>query len=186
VAKLADARDSKSRDSQGSCGFDSHLRHQVVASVALLTLAGGSLLGAQSLGELARRERERRKASAAAARSYTEQDLAEARSGLAPATAPSPAPLAAETPAPEYDRLKDKALETTWRGRFASARTRVAEAEARSWTTRIETVFVNGIPIQQAVPAFEETNELREARQALLALEEDLRRAALPPGWGRE
>ena len=28
VAKLADARDSKSRASQGACGFDSHLRHQ--------------------------------------------------------------------------------------------------------------------------------------------------------------
>jgi hypothetical protein len=28
VAKLADARDLKSRDPQGSCGFDSHPRHQ--------------------------------------------------------------------------------------------------------------------------------------------------------------
>ena len=29
VAKLADAQDLKSWDPQGSCGFDSHLRHQV-------------------------------------------------------------------------------------------------------------------------------------------------------------
>src|ERR1035437_1056032 len=30
VAKLADARDSKSREAYVSCGFDSHLRHQQV------------------------------------------------------------------------------------------------------------------------------------------------------------
>jgi hypothetical protein len=30
VAKLADARDLKSRDPQGSCGFDSHPRHFVL------------------------------------------------------------------------------------------------------------------------------------------------------------
>ena len=28
MAKLADARDSKSREAQTSCGFDPHLRHQ--------------------------------------------------------------------------------------------------------------------------------------------------------------
>lgn len=29
VAKLADARDLKSRDPEGSCGFDPHPRHQI-------------------------------------------------------------------------------------------------------------------------------------------------------------
>jgi hypothetical protein len=46
-------------------------------------------------------------------------------------------------------------------------------------------VYVNGIPVQQEVRRFEETEELRQARAALPALEEELRRAGLPPGWGR-
>jgi len=45
---------------------------------------------------------------------------------------------------------------------------------------------VSGIPVQQRVRVKVETPELRAARQALDQLEEDLRRAGLPPGWGRE
>lgn len=183
MAKLADARDSKSRDSQGSCGFDSHLRHHWTLPLALLLL--GVVVEAQSLGDLARKERERRKAAGAATKAYGDQDLA-ARSK--PGETP-PRPSASPTPsadlAPAYDRLKDKALELQWRERFANARARVAEAEARAWVTRIETVFVSGIPVQQQVRVFEETEELRQARNALPDLEEELRRAGLPPGWGR-
>ena len=36
VAKLADARDSKSREAQVSCGFDSHLRHHSTRSLPSL------------------------------------------------------------------------------------------------------------------------------------------------------
>ena len=35
VAELADARDSKSREAQTSCGFDPHLRHQVSTGFGL-------------------------------------------------------------------------------------------------------------------------------------------------------
>jgi hypothetical protein len=51
VAKLADARDLKSRDPQGSCGFDSHLRHQRTFR-ALVAIGGhqprGSAFGSPS------------------------------------------------------------------------------------------------------------------------------------------
>jgi nucleotide-binding universal stress UspA family protein len=147
-----------------------------------------STAGAQSLGEIAQRERERRKDKGAAAKTYTEQDLETRRSadGARRSADPSPTPSPSASPTAEYDRLKDKALDARWRERFAAARQQLAEAEARAWTTRVETVFVHGIPVQQQVRVFEETEELRQARQAQGVLEEELRRAGLPPGWGRE
>lgn len=148
---------------------------------------------AQSLGDAARREREKKeKKRAPAGRSYTDEDLKAGRNrpgGSVPeveATAsPSPAgPVSSEaSPSPEPDRY---VLEREWRRRFAEARARIAEADARAWEERIEVVFVSGIPVQQRVRVKVETPELRAARQALDDLEEDLRRSGLPPGWGRE
>ncbi len=158
--------------------------------LAMLAVAWTSVVGAQSLGEIAQRERDKRKDKGAAAKTYTEQDLVTGRSAESArksAALPSPTPSpASASPTAEYDPLKDKALEARWRERFATARRHLAEAEARAWTTRIETVFVHGIPVQQQIRVFEETEELRQARQTQGALEEELRRAGLPPGWGRE
>ena len=63
---------------------------------------------------------------------------------------------------------------------------RVAGREEAAWHEVVETVFVSGIPVQQTVRVFEETEEVRASRKALEDLEEELRRAGLPPGWGRE
>jgi hypothetical protein len=76
-------------------------------------------------------------------------------------------------------------VEREWRIRFAKARTRIAEAEAAAYEERIEVVFVSGIPVQQRVRVKVDTKELQDARQALLDLEEDLRRSGGLPGWGR-
>jgi len=156
--------------------------------LAMLAVVGAGVVGAQSLGEIAQRERDKRKDKGAAAKTYTEQDLATGRSveSTRKPVAPSPTPSPGASPTAEYDRLKDKALEARWRERFAAARQHLAEAEARAWTTRVETVFVNSIPVQQQVRVFEETEELRQAKQAQGILEDELRRAGLPPGWGRE
>ena len=77
-------------------------------------------------------------------------------------------------------------LEREWRARFAQARARIADADARAYEDRIEVVFVAGIPVQQKVRVKVETTELREARKALDDLEEELRRSGGLPGWGRE
>ena len=42
VAKLADAQDLKSWDPKGSCGFDSHLRHQNINDLAIVASGGGA------------------------------------------------------------------------------------------------------------------------------------------------
>jgi hypothetical protein len=163
----------------------------------LLLLAGGAPpVAAQSLGELAQQEQERRKRAAKPAKSFTDKDLAAARAKAgaageaAPAAgaspSPSPSPGASPTPSPAPDRMRDPQLERSWRERFAAARRAVAEAEERAWVMRYEIVWVSGIPVQQQVRRFEETEELRQAKRALADLEEELRRSGLPPGWGRE
>ncbi len=91
----------------------------------MLALIWAGFGAAQSLGEIAQRERGKREQRAGTAKRYTEQDLASGR-------------------------------------------------------------FVHGIPVQQQLRVFEETEELRQAKQAQAALEEKLRRASLPPGWARE
>ena len=156
-----------------------------------LTLALATAAQAQSLGDAARREKERRQHSPSPpARVYTDDDLKAMRpAGVAgePAVEPSPTVSPDASPSPEApDPKRDKALRLRWRERFAEARARVSEAEARAWVTRVEVVFVSSVPVQQQVRRFEETQALRDARQALADLEEEYRRTGLPPGWVRE
>jgi hypothetical protein len=122
--------------------------------------------------------------------SYTDADLKAARdkgkgafSHLEGQPAASPSPSPGASPSAEPDRALQ---EKKWRARFAAARARIAEAEARSYEERIEVVFVSGIPVQQTVRVKVETEELRQARKALDDLEDELRRSGGLPGWGRE
>ncbi len=145
---------------------------------------------AQSLGEAARRERERRaKDAKPPAPAYGDAEL-EALRGSGPPPpipSPSPSPSASPPPKPEEDEAAvRKRQESEWRRRFADARGRVARAEEAGWHEVVETVFVSGIPVQQRVRKFEETEALRRARQALADLEEEYRRTGLPPGWVRD
>jgi hypothetical protein len=161
---------------------------RVAALVLGAALALPQLGAGQSLAELAERERERRARSAKPpAPVYDDAALAERR-GERPA-APAPSPSASPSPSPvapvedETALRKQQAVE--WRIRFAEARERVARAEADSWRTVIDVVWHAGIPVQQEVRKFEETEELRKAKQALADLEEEYRRTGLPPGWVR-
>lgn len=163
----------------------------LLATVPLV--AATAAAAGQSLGAAAERERQKRRGQKTpAAKVYGNEDLdkggtAETPDGEAASkpTAEKPSPSPQPTPGETTPAL-DKNLERQWRMRFAAARERVARAEAAAYTTRVETVFVAGIPVQQNVRVFEETEELRTARRALDDLEDELRRAGLPPGWGRE
>lgn len=147
---------------------------------------------AQSLAEAARREQEkkRKQAKAQPARVYTEADLGSRPENAKGTFSQPPATKgAAASPAPEPSASpeRDRALlEREWRARFAEARARIAEEDARAFEERIEVVFVAGIPVQQKVRVRVETPALVAAKQALLDLEEELRRTGGLPGWGRE
>ena len=160
--------------------------------IGLLSMAGPA--SPQSLGEVARRERERRELEGKKSKKvYTNDNFP----SVAPAAmeAPNPPPLAADSKEPSA-KAGEAELEKQWRRRFAEARARLRKAELDAWQTRIKTVFVGGggisgltsgaaVPVQMQVREFVETDELRQARKALDDLEEELRHAGLPPGWGR-
>ena len=164
----------------------------VVGLLSMVSMAG--LARPQSLGEVARRERERRELEGKKSKKvYTNDNFPSA----APAAmeAPNPGPLAADSKEPSA-KVAEAELEKQWRRRFAEARARLSKAELDAWQTRIKTVFVGGggisgltsgaaVPVPMQVREFVETDELRQARKALDDLEEELRHAGLPPGWGR-
>jgi hypothetical protein len=171
----------------------------MVAVVLLAALAGGAW--AQSLGDVARHEQEKKKQTPASpAPAYTEADLKSkhanskgtvshlpATGGPKTAASPGPSPSPNASPSPEPEPEPDRALqEREWRARFREARARVAEADAKAYEDRIEVVYVSGIPVQQHVRVKVETDDLRAARQALLDLEDELRRSGGLPGWARE
>jgi len=108
-------------------------------------------------------------------------DLAGERGGSAVSeSSPGPAdPL-------EKEREERKLLEAEWRVRFANAREQLAIAEANSWREVVRTELYQGIPVQMKVKEQIQTNELKQARQALTDLQEQFRHTGLPPGWARE
>jgi hypothetical protein len=166
-------------------------------SLLALALLLPGLVAAQGLGDAARREREKReKEPARPAPTFTDADLKKAHeeseeSGTkATATGETPPAASAADDAfrKESDREREKRalLEREGRARFAAARARVKEAEARGWRDVVRTEFYKGIPVQMRVKEFVETEEYRQAKKALADLEEEFRRTGLPPGWARE
>jgi hypothetical protein len=160
--------------------------------IGLLSTAG--LASPQSLGEVARREQERRELEGKKSKKvYTNDDFPSV--ARAAVETPSSPPRAAESKEP-MAKVNEAELEKQWRRRFAEARARLHKTEQDAWQTRITTVFVGGggisgltsgaaVPVQMQVREFVETDELRQARKALQDLEEELRHAGLPSGWGR-
>jgi hypothetical protein len=186
--------------------------HFTSAVAALLLLA--SAAQAQSLAELARKEEERRRNVPETGKVYTNKDLNAAPGPSAPAPAGSPAPPAADAAkdaAKEKDAkdvkekdvngkevVKDKAY---WAGRLKTLQDQVEQSQtyAEAIQTRINalsTDFVNrDDPAQRTVierdrqKAVAELTRLKQAivdgKKGIANLEEEARRAGVPPGWLR-
>jgi chromosome segregation ATPase len=179
----------------------------VVSRPRLWILLVGAVLTAgpvpaQSLGEVAAREREKRAKQDKPPRTYTNEDLkkvgrpGEAGSSSSPATQP-----AGESPAEASESSSDEAR---WRQRADDARKVVASAEesARAIQDRIDALRLDRDPtrvmdpfrlqaieaeIAKALEALEAAKaEVARAKQALEALQDEARRAGVPPGWLRE
>ena len=176
--------------------------------VLLLVLAGMGMstpLRAQSLAEVAKKEEERRKHVTAPAKVYTNKDLTAVPGGTpapppaASAQPPAGASAAAEAPA-KQDKgpVKDQAY---WSGRRKALQDKLDRDESflLALQTRINSLaadFVNrDDPAQRAVierdrlKAIADLGRLRQeiaaGKTALSDLEEEARRAGVPPGWLR-
>ena len=176
------------------------------AALLLLTLLPVPL-AAQGLGDAAAKEQKKREQSKAPAKKvFTDSDLSRVppsgdNSGSAdtPPRVPSsgqgdegvsepssPSKLEASSDPLEKERQERKLLEAEWRVRFANAREQVATAEAACWQDVVRTQFYQGVPVQMKVKEFVESDEYRQAKKALVDLQEEFRRTGLPPGWARE
>jgi hypothetical protein len=170
---------------------------------ALLTAAVP--VGAQSLGDLAKKEAERRKAAPPAAKSYTNEDL----KALPPVTPMAgqestkveenakPAPAKGET-VKDGEPAKD---EKYWRGRVTAAREEIRRNEMfrDALQTRINALSADfsarDDPFQRAQIADDRqkaiaemarvTSEIEKSTKTIADIEEEARKAGVPPGWLR-
>jgi hypothetical protein len=174
-------------------------------SLCVVVLLCPVLAAGQSLGEAAAREKQRRKTTAgkaAGAKTYTDQDLPTTRAGT-PGDPPgrgarSETPAASAAGGDEGARQAELAQEFEWKARAneARARIRAAEEALRLAEQRADEVERRAIELVAADSDLERVaklkardearGELSAARQQLTDLEEDARRAGVPPGWLRE
>lgn len=185
------------------------------AGVLMLAVLGSATPTGQSLADVARAEEARRKTPKRPSKVYTNDDLgrsanapapaavastAEPASGTggspaAPASKPVPGAKPAETaPAAAKD-------EKYWRDRITAARTAVERSQAfldalQSHINGLATEFVNmSDPVQRAaieqkrLGAIAEQDrvkaEIAQQARAIVSIEDEARRASVPPGWIR-
>jgi hypothetical protein len=184
---------------------------RLIACLLLASVAIPATAAAQKppLAEVARKEQERRKTSKDAPKRLTNSDLPE--SALKPQ---APAPAAAEAPAPDSHSSDAPAAEAPaaanedpqkgeawWRARIEAAREDLRRNQAfiealQSRVNALTTDFVNrDDPYQRAKigedrqKALDEMarlkTEIANGQKQIQAIEEEARKAGVPPGWLR-
>jgi hypothetical protein len=182
-------------------------RARVVAVLVLVASAcwmDGPSAG-QSLGEVARREAERRKVVKGQATVFTNESL-RTSSGEAPAPAPAPPAAApADKPAPQAPAAEPapdpKQQPEYWRKRIGDARAQHARNTVlmEALQSRINALWADFTarddPAQRAVIASDRqralaelermTKERADLDKEIENIQEEARRANIPPGWLR-
>jgi hypothetical protein len=186
-------------------------RVRPVAFVVLLAGIGVGIrpVAAQSLADVAKKEEERRKTVPAPAKVYTNKDLTAAPAGSTPAAPASAAATPAKAPDAADKAAKDKETkdgepakdQAYWAARLKTLRTKLERdtsfADAlQTKVNSLSTDFVNrDDPAQRAVVERERQKALSElgrlkqdvaaGKKAIADLQEEARRAGVPPGWLR-
>ncbi len=154
---------------------------------ALVVLSiSAALVSAQSLAEVAKKEKERRKkVDAQGKQSFTENDLrggprlpaAPAKQGASASSEPTETTEGGDaTAAPEPDPTT---TESYWRDRVAAINKKIQDLEAKLQSPELNS-DTRGAPRRQAAE-----RELAQARSEKQEMAEEARRKGIPPGWLR-
>lgn len=184
----------------------------LVAVAGVLAAGSWPLLGQQaSLAEVARQEHERRKTIQKPAKVITNADLRNvppvipppAPAGpLADGAKPAAEPGKSETAAPPGDKPAEQPKDQAyWSGRFKGLQTQLERDQTfavalQSRINALTTQYVNQAdPVQQAAVATDRQNavnelnrltkQIEDGKKAVSDLQEEARRAGVPPGWLR-
>jgi hypothetical protein len=176
-----------------------------MASAVALAAALAATASAQSLADLAKKEAERRKVVKSSGKVLTGDSIrpvaappAPPPSPAAPGSASASGSGATEKPKPEVDR---KAQELAWRQRIQAARDALQRSQtfAEALQSRINGLTADFTsrddPAQRAVVANDREkalaeldrvkNDIVQQTQAIADIQEEARRAGVPPGWLR-
>lgn len=168
---------------------------------AVLFLLLNAWLSAQSLADLARKEREKRAQNKAARKVYTNEDLSKYESQRSDAASPHTEPVSSPS-RPVIPPLfsADDSEERLWSKRFIEAKARVQEAKAQTEALQAKLNDLNLRLLRQSdvfdrenvyTPLIAQTRQQLEksksdaaaAEQALEELREELRKSGNPVSW---
>jgi hypothetical protein len=171
---------------------------------AMLVVALPIRLWAQAppLAEVAKKEQDRRKATATAGKVYTNKDLPKAGVPATPAKPATPTAVAEPATQPTQEKAAgDEKDEAWWRARITAAREAVRRDEMflealQSRVNALSTDFVNrddpyqraqiGQDRQKALAEMDRVKgEIEQLKKAIDDIEEEARKAGVPPGWLR-
>ena len=161
-----------------------------------LALSVGVLSGAayaQSLAEVAEKEKKRRTEVEGSSKVISERDLRTRRSSLLPSSAPAEGGVA-EDAGREDDKNEPEADETKtreyWQNRVAASRKKMADLESKlqspenDWGGGMRT-DVNPVGQRNLSGRDEIESQLAAARSELAQIQDEARRAGVPAGWVR-
>jgi hypothetical protein len=184
------------------------MRLHIPALLTIVALGTASVpLAGQTLADVAKKEEERRKNVKSSGKTYTNKDLGSLPPGTPPAP-PPPTPAAATDASATKDKETEKAGEKEpvkdqayWSGRMKELQTQLQRDQTYvdAMQTRVNSLatdFVNrDDPAQRGALASERQKVLGELdrlkkqieaeKKAIADLEEEARRANVPPGWLR-
>jgi hypothetical protein len=172
---------------------------------AVMALSLSSAVTAQSLGDLAKQEQARRKSVSKSGKVYTNETLKGAGDvGAVVAVPPTPAadtPKTAQTPKPPDETPDPKKQESYWRDRVAKAKEGLDRAKmfkdalqsringlSADFTARDDPAQRAAVAAdrQKALAEFERvTKEIADFEKQLRDIEDEARKAGVPPGWVR-
>ena len=170
------------------------------AAFVLGTAAPGVGQG-PALADVAKQEQERRKAVPAPKKVYTNKDLPESAVQPAPTPASTAATPGAEQAKPEQKPAGPEKNEAWWRNRITTARDELRRNEVffEALQSRVNTLsadFVNrddpyqrakiGEERQKSLAQMDQVRkEIEEDKKLIEEIEEEARKAGVPPGWLR-